>query len=499
MLKRILPVIIPAFFILSIIAGCSKLDTTDIGSDLLPAIDNVNTFEKFLDITTTQGIFSNDSTRVSYDDDHVLGKINNDPLFGTTTANVYAQFKPTFYPYFFNIPKDSLVAFDSVVLTLSYKGFWGDSTVPIQLQVKEVAANARGFWDSVNQGKKITYAPPTSNIIGSTTVNITSLGKYMVYANHKDSVKNQIRIKLSTAFANSLFTKDSGATGPNNAFRSDSLFKAFQNGFAILANGSGNGILYTNLLDSSSKLEIHYRKKNGATIDTTFSSFKIATAASTFATSATANNIIRNRTGFPVATPPASELFLQTTPGTYVDLKVPQLDTFSNSIIHRAEIIIEQIPFDAASDAYFSAPEYLYIDLKDTTSSASKWKPIYFDLNPNVVYDPDFKNVFGNSFFPTGGIDFLYHGGFARTKTDVNTGGKIKYYNFNISRYVQQIVTKRTINYPLRLYAPYNLDYAQYKTVIPYTNRLAKGRVKVGSGTNPNYKLRLRLVYSKIK
>lgn len=490
---RILPVIIIAFFISSVIAGCSKLDTTDIGSDLLPAIDNVNTFEKILDITTTQGIFSNDSTTVGYDDDHVLGKINNDPLFGTTTANVYAQFKPTFYPYFYNIPKDSLVAFDSVVLCLSYKGFWGDSLVPLQLQVKEVALNAGGFWDSVNQAKKITYAPPTTNVLGNATVNITSLGKFMVYANHKDSVKNQIRIKLSSAFADSLFTRDS-----TNAFRSDSAFKAFQNGFAIVANGSGNGILYTNLLDSSSKLEIHYRKKNGATIDTTFSALRISTAASSFATSATANNIIRNRTGFPVANPLANELYLQTTPGTYVDLKVPQLDTFRNSIIHRAEIIIEQIPFDVTSDAYFSAPEYLYIDLKDTTSSLPKWKPIYFDLNPNVAYDPDFKSVFGNSFFPTGGIDFLYHGGFARTKTDVTTSGQIRYYNFNISRYVQQIVTKRTINYPLRLYAPYNLDYAQYKTVIPYTNRLAKGRVKVGSGTNPNYKMRLRLVYSKI-
>jgi hypothetical protein len=508
--KRILSITIIALIFSVTFTGCSKLDTTDIGSDLLPAVDNVNTFEEILAINTTQGIFNPDTTVVGSTDDHVLGKINNDPLFGTTEANVYAQLKPTFYPYYFGNAKDTIdpvldsrTGFDSVVLCLAYKGNWGDSLVPLQLQVKEITNTPgnNGQWDSVYKRKDINYIPATTgSVIGNATINIADLGKYIVYANRKDSVKNQIRIKLSSTFANSLFVRDTIVTG-NNSFRSDSLFRAFNNGFAIIANGSGNSLVYTNLNDANTKLEIHYRRKNGGVIDTTFSSFKIALAStsSPILPSATANNIKRTRPAF---TSP-NEIYLQATPGTYANLNIPALSTLSNRIVHRAEIIIEQIPFNAQSDKDFSPPDFLYIDLKDT-GTTERWKPIYFDLNPSVGYNPDN----GNIFFPPAGsgspIDYTYHGGYPRTKTDP-FNNLITYYNFNITRYVQQIVTKHTTNYDLRLYAPYLINYPQYYNAGIFesgqrsgNNLLATGRVRVGSGTNPNYKMRLRIVYSKI-
>lgn len=496
MQKRILSITTTTLLLFSFfIWGCSKIDITDIGSDLLPAVDNVNTFDTLLTINTTQGIFTQDSTLVFNTDDHVLGKINNDPLFGTTKADVYAQFKPTFYPYYYGNKGDTIVGYDSVVLCLSYKGFWGDSLLPVQLQVKEIPnfTNNNGLWDSLYQSKNINYAPATSTIIGNATVNIANLGKYVKYANGKDSVKNQIRIKLSNAFANTMFTRDTNVLS-NNSFRSDSAFRSFNNGIAIIANGFGNSLLYTNLTDTSSKLEVHFRRKNGGQVDTTFSSLKINTTfgGSANAPSATSNNVIRNRTGFPVSSPAIDEIYLQSTPGTFVNLNIPALSTISNRVIHRAEIIIEQIP--DPSSQILTVPNFLYIDLKDT-GLTDKWKPLYYDLNPNVPYDPDFKR---NTYYPNGGIDLIYHGGYARNKTDV-FGNQVKYYNFNITRYVQEIVTKHTTNYTLRLQAPYKLVYPQYTLDnIPFSNRLAQGRVKVGGGNNTNYKMRLRLVYSKI-
>ncbi len=489
MQKRILSIATVALLFSIIFVGCSKLDTTDIGSDLLPAVDNVTTFDTILPIITTQGIFNPDTTRVGSTDDNVLGRITSDPLFGTTQASIYAQFKPTFYPYYYDI-KDSLVGFDSVVLCLSYKGNWGDSTVPLQLQVKEVLPNAGGLWDSIYVRKDINYAPALGNTIGTATINISDLNNYIVYANHKDSVKNQIRIKLSTAFATSLFARDSSVAGANNSFRSDSLFRAFNNGIAIIANGSGNALLYTNFNDANSKLEIHYRRKNAGVIDTTFSLLKVSISNAGVSPSSTANNIIRNRPAF---TSP-NEIYLQTTPGTYANLSIPQLSALSNRIIHRAEIIVEQIP-DIVNNP-FAEPDFLYIDLKDT-GTTNNWKPVYFDLNPGVRYDPDFKSN-SISFFPTGGIDFVYYGGFVKNKTD-QFGNAIKYYNFNITRHVQQIVTNHTPNYPLRLFAPHEFTYPQYSSgFIPFGNRLAEGRIKVGGGNNANYKMRLRIIYSKI-
>jgi len=499
--KRILSTIAVSTVMLSLfIASCSKLDTTDIGSDLLPAVDNVNTFDTLLAINSAMGPLVPDSSVIAATDDHVLGKITSDPLFGTTDAGVYAQFKPGFYPFYYgnagdtiNPSLDSRTGFDSVVLCLAYRGFWGDSITPFTVQVSEVALNAGGMWDSIGQSSNITYAPPVAGTIVTQQVDIASLGTTKIYSNHRDSSVNQVRIRLSTAFANKLFALDTNYLGASSPFRSDSLFRAFTNGIAIKVTG-GNGLLYTNLADSATKIEVHFRRKNAGVIDTTYTAFRVNTTADgAVPLSATANNITRTRPS-QVFNPAPGELYLQTTPGTYANLTIPALSTLSNRIIHRAEIIVNQIPNNPVTDGFFSPPNYLYIDLKDT-GATEKYKPIYFDLNPSVAYDPDYLT---NTDFPNGGIDYTYFGGFARNKTDV-FGNSIKYYNFNITRYVQQIVTKHTNNYPLRLYAPYNLIYPQHSVIpISFSNRIAYGRVKVGGGNNANYKMQLRIVYSKI-
>jgi len=126
--KRILPLAVTAIITLVIFGlNCTKLDTTNLGGDVLPDVDNVNTFDTILNVNSTQGFFGDSSVIGKYDD-HVLGRITNDPLFGQTTANVYMQLKPLFFPYYFGNPGDTLVGLDSIVLCLKYKGFWGDST-----------------------------------------------------------------------------------------------------------------------------------------------------------------------------------------------------------------------------------------------------------------------------------------------------------------------------------------------------------------------------------
>ncbi len=488
-----------AIFFSFFFAGCSKLTITDIGSDLLPAVDNINVFDTLLEINATQAFFD-DTTIISKTDDHALGKISNDPMFGTTTANIYAQFKPSFFPYYFGNAKDTITAFDSVVLCLSVKDFWGDSMVPIQLEVLEVSPTTGGKWDSAYDARNIKDAPTTiGSPIGSKMVDVRTTGGWVIYPSKKDSLRNHIRIKLSSAFLNKITGFDSTKAGLTNlnGYYTDSIFRTLQNGLAIRATGSGNGLIYTNLTDSASRLEVHFKRKNGGPVDTTFSSFKMISANGTaILASRTANNIIRNRSGFPANSPAGNEIYLQTSPGSYADLRIPELTNFANRIINRAEIIIEQVPANIFYDSLFSVPDFLYIDINDTTSAGAKWKPLYFDLNPNVAYDPDFNN--GN-FFPTGGIDYFTHGGYARNKKGP-LGSNIKFYNFTVTRYVQQIVTKKTINYPLRLSAPYSFNYPQYfNSNIPGGNRIAKGRIKVGRGDrNANYSMRMRIIYSKM-
>lgn len=496
--KRILSItiILLSYYLLN--TGCSKFDTTEIGSDLLPAVDNVNTFEAIYPITTVQGIYSQDSTTITQGVDHALGMIPNDPLFGSTKADIYAQFKPSFYPYYYGYANDTIVGFDSVVLCLSYKAFWGDSLTQMKLDVKEVPLSANGLWDSLDQQRNVNFAPPTGSLLGSTTVNFSAMPNYTVFVNRRDSVRNVVRIKLTNStFNNMLYTLDSAKSSLKNGFYSDSVYrKFFHKGLAIQAT-AGNGLMYTNLTDSLTRLEIHYRRRNAGKVDTTFSSLRVAESPSfdgSIKASATVNNIVRNRAGYPVSSPAPTDIYLQTSPGSYANLTIPALDTLSNRIVHRAEIIVEQVPTNFLQDSMFSSPDLLYMDLVDT--GALKWKPIYFDLNPNLFYDPDVK--LSSYFFPNGGIDYFYHGGYVKYKKDI-FGNTIRTYDFNITRHVQQIVTKKTPNYTFRLSAPYSFYYPQYDNgAIMGNNRVARGRVRLGSGTNTNYRMRLRVIYSKI-
>ena len=511
MQKRILPLAITAITLISLIGwNCTKLDTTDIGSDLLPAVDNVHTFADTLLINSTQQNYFSDSTYIGKYDDYAVGSINNDPLFGTTTANIYMQLKPSFYPFYFGNSGDTIsgsgLGVDSVVLCLKYKGFWGDSSLPIRLQVSQVFDYR--FRDSVAKENNTSYAPQTGGaILGSAIIDPLTIGNYVRYNYNRDSIKNQIRIKITNpTWINTLFNRDSIlASTTNNAFYSDSAFRFFYNGIAVTTTGgSSNGLLYASLADTSTKLEIYYRKKAKAStvIDSVYTSFRLSpVTTSSSVVSNTSNHIVRNRAGYPISNPASGEHFLQTSPGSFVNLNIPALSAFPNSIIHRAEIIIEQIPTNLILDEKLSAPNFLFLDLKDTGTTA-KWKPIYFDLNTSAAYDPDYKN--GSFFVPTDGrggvnVNFPYFGGYRRSKPDPLTGGQIKFYTFNISRYVQQIVTNHTKVYDMRLYAPFNLNYPQYSTAyFAYGNNIAFGRVRIGSGSNPNYRMKLRIVYSKL-
>lgn len=478
-----------------LIWSCNKLDTTTIGGDLIPEVDNVNTFADTLDIITTQGAFEGiykDTTELSLTEEYAVGKVS-DPLMGGTDARLFLQLKPPFYPYYIGkAAKDTITQADSVVLCLSYKAFWGDSTQPLQLQVYKVSDDAHGLWDSVYSPRNINYAPLLDNALSAPkTIDIRTLGNY-VKVGKGDSAVNQIRIKLSDAFRDELFSRD---TSSNKSFSADSLFRSFNNGFAVLAN-SGNSLLYINLLEENTRLELHYKKKNGGPVDTVYSSFYFNSGlqGETVKRSAVANNIVRNRNPLPSGD---QELYLQTTPGTFANLTIPGLTGLTNRIVHRAELQIFQIP-DPATDDIFTESNYLYLDLVDT--GTNKWKPIYYDLNPGSFYDPDFKTLNAPYFPSNGEVDLNYFGGYLRNKTDFL--GSRSYYTINISRYVQQIATKHTPNYKMRLFPAHSFRYSQYGSVlIPYRNPIAFGRVRVGGGNHPipEYRMRLRVIYSKIK
>jgi len=480
--------------------GCNKIDTTELGADLIPAVDNISTFADtfYIDAAREQ---NTDTTRLGRSESHVLGSINNDPVFGKTRADIFIQLKPSFFPFYLAKAKDTInpsinpaTHYDSVFLCLSYKGFYGDTTKAQHLKVYQLAENTSNFADTVSHF--LNFQPDQSylgNFLGEATVYQPELKNYtFLKTSLKDSIIRQIRIKLSTAFLNELVNSDSSQSSSNNYFHSDSLFKGKYKGFAIVADGGAgaNGLFYIGLTDATTRLEVHYVALNANKLDTAFTSLPVSVGSfAAVSASANANYLARDTSTseFPNSSNPTA-LYLQTAPGSAISFKIPQLALMNNRIIHRAEIFLEQIP-GSSQDDVLAVPQYLYLDLIDT-GSTKKYKPVYFDLSPHEFYYPDNSTLF----YPSQGIDQNYYGGFERKMVDAF--GTRSYYTFNLTRYVQNLVTKHFTNYAFRVYAPYNLHYYGYK--LTYKNNLGYGRVKIGNGNNANYRLRMRIVYSNI-
>ena len=511
-----------AFLLIAIGISCTKLDTTTLGSDLI-TVDNVNTFADTLTVNATQGIF-NDSTILQKSDNHAVGLITTDVLFGRTDARIYVQFKPTNYPFYFGNAGDTVknssfvggspnAGFDSAFICLSYKGAWGDTSANgnIQQTFEVRAINDIGFRSKPDTIRQLGSLPPNvvSNLLGSAVITPQVIAKKIIFGKgiFKDSVINQIRIKLTAdgaTFAAALFNgQDTSAAGINNGFRNDSIYRSKYNGFEIrVTNGSGNTLYYVNLAETKSRLEFHYRKTKNGVKDTLVQSFQMySTKTGSTAASSSMNYIKRDySTGnLPAINTPTNNVFIQTAPGTFANLNIPGLTGYSNRIVHRAFLIIEQTPEISPSDNIYTPPPYLYLDLKDTVPQ--RYKPVYFDLTNAIPYNPDVTTVNGLYHpFPFGNVDIALFGGVALKRFE--PAGNVFYrYEINLTRYVQHIVTNGYKNYDLRLYAPFNYIYPQYlgiQYIIPFYNPIALGRVRVGTGLNPNHKMRMVVVYSKV-
>jgi hypothetical protein len=479
--------------ILFFFSACTKIDTTPIGSGLIPPIDGVTTLDTSLDVFTDNAIDpAEDSLKVYKSDLHVIGVINNDPLFGNTYAQTYLELKPTFYKFYF--PESASVIPDSAVLILSYSGAYGDTTINQNWEVKELADTIKK-----DSAYPVNKQFPTGNILASQNMALTSFNDSVNYG--LENATNQIRIKLDPGFANRLMKQYDSTAG--NAYESDSLFRTYFKGFAVgpAAGSPGNALVRINLLDSNTKLALFYKykKPDSANTTTAVSYFRFSTGGSkSVPVSGSANYIKRDYRGSQLMTYLTntsindSLLFIQTSPGTLATLKIPDLSGFKNSIIHRAELVAYQAPAQSSPDMYLTPPRYLMLSGYDST------KGVMINVPNDFVYT-------------TSGANISAFGGYLLQR-GVTGIGAVNAYVFDLSRYVQGIVTRKENNLTLRLSAPVN-DSLHYRAPYPATgtstyfittsnaNEVASGRVLLGGGGmnagNP-LRMRLRIIYSKI-
>ncbi len=481
------------------ITACTKIITTDIGGSLIPPVDGVNTFERIMEVVSKNA--TDTFTRVSKLYDNTLGFVN-DPLFGKTTAIVNVQLKPAAFPFSFPVSKDSLYL-DSVVLVLGYKGAWGDTSTDMALRVYDILGDDPLGTLKADSSYFTTYEVPKGQELTENnlprTVKFSKLNAFDSTGAFKEATAGQIRIRLNSSYGNALL-KNYDTT---NAYKSDSLFNVYIKGFQIVPENSSNALVkigltsFYNAADTNTKLAIYYHYPDKITVgkfDTSIAYFR----CNTF-TSGTANTIRRDRSGSNYASFIAANttnlndsiLFVDGNPGIYTRITIPGLDTISNKIIHRAELLLEQVPDLLSNSDQYLKPPALFLTPYSTDSMRR------FAL-PNDV-------VFSSSGTVTNQSDY---GCYPISKTDPVTG-KITYsYSFDMSRYLQGIVTSKDKTYSLVLFAPFN-DFIYASETATYLgsvspspgsplNSPATGRIRLGGGSSIAHKMKFHIIYSDI-
>lgn len=468
--------IVASLILITVFIACRKInESTSLGNNVLPAVDNITTFETYLPAETDNFLLT-DSTQVYMSDNMAIGHVSNDQNFGEVHGDGYfAMVPPTtlFYPFY---RKDSIVGIDSVVLSLAYTGQYGDTNSTQTLRVYEISQSAV-FSDTVLYKLNHADFPTTGTELGSKTYQLKKLKDSVLYIRKRDTTKlaNVIRIPLNASLGSRFATYDTTNTA-NGGFRSDSLFRTLFKGLAIKADNAGNGLTYISPSSTNTKLIVYFRVQKSGVIDTTFTEF--------YHTVAPQANLVRRTIGaewnnyLNNGQSQDDKVYLASVPGSFGAIKIPGLDTLSNAIIHRAELILT--PLVTPQGGIFPHPPTLLLDRINAAGDTAST----FDL------DMSLSDNYGSYTYDVS----KFGGGLLSDST----------YRFDITRYVQKIVTNDSSNFKLRISAPlrttlYSPIY-RYRGLVTVNSLAAYGRVVIAGGNylNPAKRLRLRVIYSKL-
>jgi hypothetical protein len=444
------------FSVLRLSTGCSE--ATLLGKDLIPGGDFVNASDTTLNNLIAHNILRFDSAvftgRGNFGS--VLGSITNDPLVGKSSGLVYMQVGMANSAFTFQGSGQTL---DSVVLSVGYSGYFGDSLLPQTFRVYRMSEPDFKIDSNYRYNQALSYN--AGELLGTATINAKGLQDSVSVYGTKEGP--QLRIKLDPAVGTSLLQQTS--TGN---FATDSSFHVYFKGLAIVPDtvtATNSTMLYMALNAVETKMTVFYKNTENDSLRAVFPFYSYT------GYNAHANYFTRNYQGSEAANyintnrPEGdSLLFLQEAPGLYTKFTIPGLDQFPRSVINKAELVITQVtrgPIDK-NDIY-TVPDYLFVR---QYVSGDTTKPIIDYGNPNSPNQP-------------------YFGGQKTVITNFG-GTQVVQYTFNVARYVQLLLAGKDINNGFKLEAVSN------------GRNIDLHRVKVGGGDLSTYNMKLRVIYTKL-
>jgi len=446
--KFFIPTIVSTVLLFS---SCDKASV--VGLDVQPEGDLLNV-ERVDTTTIYTRTVKSDSLRtdetVVTTGDALLGKYV-DPIFGTAAAGIYTQLRlPTTNPAFGSNPM-----VDSAILCMvyNYAVFYGDTLTQQRVNVYQLTTELKAEADFYsNSTLPKMYFDLANN--------------YAFYPHPKDSAsgstistreKPQLRIPLNTAFAQAILNNQGTSILANNT-----NFQSFVKGLYVTTENTSlttnqGAIMHLKLNDTKSRMVIYYHNDTGTyykkyelslTSSPRYNHFKhdysssvdAALAAQLGATPAQENPVV----------------FAQAMAGLKTKITFPYLRNINDAgrvAVNKAELVVKvDTTVSPYSDIkkYPTPPTLVLFQINDGGGS-SVISPDYFEGT----------NYFGGSY-----------------------NSSTKEYTFNISRYIQQVLSGQKNN---------NGIYLLVANGAVQANRLV-----LGGGNSSDFKMKLNITYTKL-
>lgn len=406
----------------ALIWSCKK-EPDLLGLDLIPESDLLN--HEYIDTITIEAVTElEDTIRTDELTSLLLGSFA-DPVFGTTTASIYTQIR---LPY----PKVNFgtdVVVDSIVLTIPYKGVYGDSTSIMNLSVYELSEVIRTDTAVVVDDDTANINYPyfnfstlshESNPIAQFSFEPNTIDSSLrIYDGDTTEMPPHLRIPLSLSFANKIINGDTTALANNTGFVQyiKGLYLATD---PVFTTGQGC-IMYLNPLHSQSRVTMYYRTTRNDIRDTTSIAFLLSDAGRF-------NNY--NHHGYENASPDFLEqiqnnvstgdkLYLHPLAGTMIKITFPYLSQLAKKkmAINEARLV-----FDNATDDVDLYPMPNAIGIREKT------KTFQLYLNDSIT---TYKEIIDQ----------------AEGANYINGNRDGEQYFLRLSRYVQQRIQNPDINF----------------------------------------------------
>lgn len=425
----------------SFFTSCKKEENI-VGKNIIPEGEDIEL--QYTDTLTLSAFSTKDDSIITDEMSLNLLGFVSDPMFGYTQADIYSQFRLTENALDFGENAD----LDSIILTLSYKGFFGDTLHPFEIKVYELDESLdieKNYYST----STLSYQPD----------NLTEATSYQCYPkpntiNKNDSSQTSpiIRIPLKKSFGKAKFMDKSG----DDELSNNDKFLAYFKGLLIQAQAiSNNGsMVYVDMLDAISSLTIYYHNDQKTNLKHSFIANKSAErfSAINHFDYTNANTAIKKQIIEKDYSEAEENLFVQASGGVKTLIHFPYLQSMFKGkkvMIYKAELVVTRHEGDYS--VFFQPPALDLYYKKDSTVSTSYYLPDYL-MGPE------------------------HFGGIYNKKTNE--------YRFRITQYVQKLLLEETANHPLHLVV---------KGAATKANRMMLYGVNPKNNKN---RLRLELTYS---